>query len=78
VNFENLAQEMAQGQGEHLTSLASLLGVPAEYQPTFCAMVQERYTRLIQSGETTPVAMLAALHEAMAGQPVLAKLPVRH
>jgi len=78
VNFESLAQEMAQGQGEHLASLATLLGVPAEYQPTFYAMTQEKYTKLIQSGEASPVAMLAALHEAMAGQPVLASLPVRH
>jgi len=78
VNFESLAQEMAQGQGEHLTSLATLLGVPSEYQPTFFAMTQEKYTKLIQSGEASPVAMLAALHEAMAGQPVLAALPVRH
>jgi Protein of unknown function (DUF3015) len=78
VNFENLAQDMAQGQGEHLASLATLLGVPSEYQPTFFAMTQEKYTKLIQSGEASPVAMLAALHEAMAGQPVLAALPVRH
>jgi hypothetical protein len=78
VNFESLAQEMAQGQGEHLTSLATLLGVPSEYQPTFFAMTQEKYTKLIQSGEASPVAMLAALHESMAGQPVLASLPVRH
>ena len=78
VNFESLAQEMAQGQGEHLASLATLLGVPSEYQPTFFAMTQEKYTKLIQSGEASPVAMLAALHEAMAGQPVLASLPVRH
>ena len=78
VNFESLAQEMAQGQGEHLTSLATLLGVPSEYQPTFFAMTQEKYTKLIQSGEASPVAMLAALHVAMAGQPVLASLPVRH
>jgi hypothetical protein len=78
VNFESLAQEMAQGQGEHLASLATLLGVPSEYQPTFFAMTQEKYTKLIQSGEASPVAMLAALHESMAGQPVLASLPVRH
>ncbi len=32
LNFENLSQEMAQGQGEHLASLASLMGVPAEHQ----------------------------------------------
>jgi hypothetical protein len=78
VNFESLAQDMAQGQGEHLASLATLLGVPSEYQPTFFAMTQEKYTKLIQSGEASPVAMLAALHEAMAGQPVLAALPVSH
>jgi hypothetical protein len=78
ATFESLAQEMAQGQGEHLTSLATLLGVPVEYQPTFFAMTQEKYTKLIQSGEASPVAMLAALHQAMAGQPVLAALPVRH
>jgi len=78
VNFESLAQDMAQGKGEHLASLATLLGVPSEYQPTFFAMTQEKYTKLIQSGEASPVAMLAALHEAMAGQPVLAALPVRH
>ena len=30
LNFENLSQEMAQGRGEHLASLATLMGVPAE------------------------------------------------
>src|SRR6266481_8518134 len=67
LNFENLSQEMAQGQGEHLASLATLLGVPAEHHAEFFAMTQERYTSLIQSGETTPVAMLKALNAAMAG-----------
>ena len=74
INFENLSQEMAQGQGEHLASLATLLGVPAEHHAEFFAMTQERYTSLIQSGETTPVAMLKALNAAMAGHPTLAQL----
>lgn len=74
INFENLAQEMAQGHGEHLTSLATLLSVPVEQQAEFFAMTQEKYSTLIQSGETTPVAMLTALHDAMAAHPVLAKL----
>ena len=72
LNFDNLSQEMAQGGGEHLASLATLMGVPAEQQPAFFAMTQEKYTTLVQSGETTPAAMLKALHEAMAGHPVLA------
>lgn len=74
LNFESLSQEMAQGGGEHMTSLATLLGVPAEQQPMFFAMAQERYQTLLQSGETSPAAMLKALHEAMAAHPVLAKV----
>jgi hypothetical protein len=74
LNFDNLSQEMAQGGGEHLASLATLMGVPAEQQPAFFAMTQEKYASLIQSGETTPAAMLKALHETMAGHPVLAKV----
>src|SRR5206468_12465390 len=73
INFENLSQEMAEGQGEHLASLATLLGVPAEHHAEFFAMTQERYTSLIQSGERTPVAMLKALNAAIAGHPVLAQ-----
>lgn len=74
INFENLSQEMAQGRGEHLASLATLLGVPAEQQGEFFVLTQEKYTTLIQSGETTPVAMVNALQDAMTAHPVLAKL----
>jgi len=74
LNFDNLSQEMAQGGGEHLASLATLMGVPSEQQPAFFAMTQEKYASLIQSGETTPAAMLKALHETMAAHPVLAKV----
>jgi hypothetical protein len=74
INFENLSQEMAQGHGEHLASLATLMGVPADQQPAFFALTQEQYTTLIQSGETAPVAMIKALNAAMASHPVLAQL----
>jgi len=74
LNFNNLSQEMAQGGGEHLASLATLLGVPAEQQSAFFSMTQEKYTTLIQSGEATPRAMLTALQEAMAAHPVLAQV----
>jgi hypothetical protein len=77
LNFENLSQEMAQGGGEHLTSLATLLGVPAEQQPAFFAMTQDKYQTLVQSGEASPAAMLKALHEAMEQHPVLAKVSMK-
>ena len=43
INFDNLSQEMAQGQGEHLASLATLMGIPADQHPAFFAMTQEKY-----------------------------------
>lgn len=77
LNFENLSQEMAQGHGEHLASMATLMGVPAEHQAEFFAMTQERYSSLIRAGETSPVAMVKALNEAIAGHPVLAQVSTR-
>ncbi|HXF92783.1 MAG TPA: DUF3015 domain-containing protein [Nitrospiraceae bacterium] len=77
INFDNLSQEMAQGQGEHLASLATLMGVPAEHQGEFFALTQERYTSLIQSGETSPVALVKALNDAIAAHLVLAKASTR-
>jgi hypothetical protein len=73
INFDNLAQEMAQGSGEHLESLATLMGVPAEHQAEFFVLTQERYTNLIQGGESSPVALVKALNDAIAGHPILAK-----
>lgn len=77
LNFDNLSQEMAQGQGEHLASLATLMGVPAEQQGAFFSLTQERYTSLVKAGEASPVAMVKALNEAMAGHPVLAEVSAR-
>jgi hypothetical protein len=72
--FDSLKQEMAQGQGEHLASLATLLGVSSEDQPVFFSLVQEKYALLVQSEETTPIVMLQAIQAAMAEHPVLAKV----
>ncbi len=74
INFENLSQEMAQGEGEHLASLATLMGVPAEHHAEFFALTQAKYTTLVRGEEAAPVAMVTALHNAMAAHPVLAKL----
>jgi hypothetical protein len=72
--FESLAQEMAQGRGEHLTSLAALLGVPEDAQPQFFALVQEKYTSLVGADDTTAVTMLQVLQAALAEHPALAKV----
>ncbi len=77
LNFDALTAEMAQGQGEHLASLATLMGVPAERQGEFFAIAQERYTSLVQAGETSPVALVKSLNDAVAGHPILAQASVR-
>ena len=77
LNFENLSQEMAQGQGEHLASLAVLMGVPAEHQAEFFALTQERYTSLVKTGEASPIAMVKAINSAIATHPVLAQVSTR-
>jgi hypothetical protein len=77
VNFENLKQDMAQGRGEHLTSLARLLGIPAEQQGAFFALTQERHGVLFQSEATTSTEMLIALNGELSAHPVLAQAVIR-
>jgi hypothetical protein len=77
-SFESLEQEMVQGYGEHLASLATLLGVPTENQPECFSLVQEKYASLVQFEDSTPLVMLQAIQEAMSGHQVLAKLAYSH
>jgi len=58
ATFENLAGDMARGQGEHLTALSILLGVPTNHQQMFFTPAQERYRELIGRGETSPSALI--------------------
>ncbi|NGZ94572.1 MAG: orotate phosphoribosyltransferase [Nitrospira sp. WS110] len=71
LNFENLSQEIAQGRGEHLTSLATLMGVSSDRQAEFFSLAQERYLSLMQTGEVSPTAMLSALQVAMTRQSMM-------
>jgi len=77
LNFENLAQDMAQGHGEHIASLATLMGIPADQQPAFFAMTQEKYASLVTAGETSPIAMVKALNEAVATHLMLANVSLK-
>ena len=73
ATFDSLTAEMAQGGGEHLASLATMMGVPAEQQPQFFALAQERYRELVREGATTPAAMMKALTDAMTGREMVAQ-----
>jgi hypothetical protein len=71
VNLDRLRQEMAQGQGEYLASLASLIGVPAERQSDFFTLTQEKYSTLFTSEQTTSNEMLVALNQELSAHPEL-------
>jgi len=74
ANFDNLSQDMARGNGEHLTSFAELLNIPEKNRADFYTLAQTQYRGMIQSGENTPAAMLASLDSGMSAHPTLAKV----
>ena len=60
LNFDNLKQDAARGQGEYLVSLGTLLGVKSDDQPQFVSFTQARYPILFPSDRTVPSETLAA------------------
>lgn len=74
ATIENLSQEMAQGQGEHLASLATLIGVPTELHAAFFQLTQEHYTTLFPTEQNDSTKMLTALKTVLAADPVLASV----
>lgn len=74
ANYDNLSQEMARGGGEHLASLAELMGVPEENRPQFFTIAQSQYEGLIASGDTTPAALIKVLQSGMETHPNFVKL----
>ena len=71
--MDNLAQEMAQGQGDHLASLAELMGVAKEDKPAFYSFTQDQYASLFGKPDVDAQQMLASLDGAMTMDPVLSK-----
>lgn len=71
ANLDHLRQDMAQGNGEYLASLAALIGVPAERQDEFFALTQTHYASLFPSEQTTSSELLVALNQELSGHPEL-------
>ncbi len=53
-SFNNVQRDVAQGQGEYLTSLATLAGIPQERRPQFFGLLQDRYST-IYSTDAAPI-----------------------
>ena len=66
TNYDDLVQEMAQGRGEHLVSLAALMGVQSEHHTEFFSMAQREHRTFAQAGSESPREWLKSLREDMA------------
>lgn len=72
-NLDNLSQEIAQGQGDHLASLASLMGVSEADQSAFYTFTQSNYGSLFSTSEVSADNVIASLDTEMLKNPTLAK-----
>jgi len=61
LNQMNVEQDLARGEGEYATSLATLLGVPTDQQTAFHAKAQGAFETLITSDHEAQLQQLRAL-----------------
>lgn len=72
-NMDNLSQDMAQGRGEHLDALASLLYISEQDKPGFFSLTQAQLPVLMEAAHEGAPGMLSALDTAMLADPALSK-----
>ena len=70
-NFARLKEDMALGRGEHLASLATLLGIAENHQAEFFALTKEKFSSLVSSEQITADEMFAALNQELLARPHL-------
>jgi hypothetical protein len=64
-NFTTLSKEMAAGEGEHLSTLAGLMGCSTESVGAFGAFTQVNFSAIVQSPDTSASELLGALKTGM-------------
>jgi len=77
LNYDNLTHDMAFGGGEYLSSLGTLMGVPDDQRAAFFQVAQSQYTIFAQSGNTTPVNLLAGLDRSLSKHGVVTAKAVK-
>ena len=71
ANFDRLSQDMAQGRGELVDAMASLMGCSSSVHADFAHLGQERYGEIF-TGQGDTQLVLTNLKREMAAHPVLA------
>ena len=72
ANLDNLARDMAHGQGETLDAFATLMKVSDADKPAFFAFTRSHFTDLFTDDDVTAGEMLAQLDKLLATDPTLA------
>jgi len=74
ASWDNLTAEIAQGGGEYLSSLASLLKIQPDDQLAFVALAQAHYAVHQEQGTLVPEAFVEGLRDEILATPHLAKV----
>ncbi|MDF0644657.1 MAG: DUF3015 family protein [Nitrospira sp.] len=69
-NYDSVKRDIARGQGEHLASLGTLLGVAASRSQEFGLLAQARYTE-VESPKTSPEDLLSSMRAIVQEHPEL-------
>jgi len=70
-NLENLARDMAVGDGETLNSLATLWEVEAQDKPAFFKATQTHFAQIFPNDNVTTQDVLLSLNNVLAADPAL-------
>jgi hypothetical protein len=70
-SLDNLAADMARGQGETLESLASLLSVEDQDRPRFYAALQGAFVRIFPNENVTAEEVLVSMNAVLAEDAIL-------
>jgi len=75
-NLDRLTQDMSRGDGETLTALAETMRIAPADQPTFFAVTQANFERIIPSENATVGEVVNALYDVMSEDAVLRRYVV--
>jgi len=77
MNLDDLAKDVARGSGDHLTSMATLMGIEKNDQKIFFQLTQSKYEQLFSSQAASYEDVLAALNDAISADQRLAQYAVK-
>ena len=75
-SLDNLAVDMARGDGETLESLAALLEVEDQDKPRFFAAMQDNFVRIFPNEDVTAEEVLVSMNAVLAEDEVLSRYAI--